>query len=80
MEKKLKHKNILEINVNSCQDCPFKYNSGFEDEEYSCFIDDQNRNIYKRNTIQHVDVIKLIDKKDWCPLINKTVIIKKNTI
>jgi len=59
---------MKKLKVNNCEDCPLKYMSGYEGEEYTCSIDKNKRKVYFRNTINHIDSIKMKDKKKWCPL------------
>jgi hypothetical protein len=67
----------MEIIVKNCKDCPFKYDSGWGGEEYSCLIDSQNRNVFKIDLERHKNIIKFEDEKDWCPLKTDIVTIKK---
>ena len=69
----------MKIKVNNCFDCPLKYMSGYEGEEYSCTIDEKRREVYLRDTKNSVDTIKYETKKEWCPLINENYIVSLKT-
>lgn len=62
----------MQRKVNNCFDCPLKYMSGYEGEEYSCTIDEKQRIVYLRDCKNHVDAIKYETKKEWCPLLNES--------
>ncbi len=50
---------------------------GFVDEEYNCFIDKEQRPVFRRDLVNHEDSIKLEDEKKWCPINKKYVIVRK---
>lgn len=65
----------MDIVVENCKDCLFKFMSGWSDEEYACSIDKRKRLVYKRDCENHTDLIKFEDKKKWCPLKKEPIII-----
>lgn len=67
----------MEYKVKNCKDCPFKFNTGYEGEEYSCSIDDEMRVVYRRDSVIHEDIVKFEDDKEWCKLKTEQVIITK---
>lgn len=58
--------------VNSCRDCPLKFMSGWEDEEFSCGASDEMRTVYSRSKQQNW----LAEPPHWCPIGNGSYTIK----
>lgn len=63
------------IEVKSCEDCPLKFDSGWEGEEYTCSIDEERRIVYNNGWNKNPK-IEFKDDKEWCPLKKEDYIIK----
>ena len=59
------------LTVKTCTDCPFRHRAKEDDEDF-CLLDEERRTVF-----EFYGKIKADDDKEWCPLKEITVTIKK---